>query len=57
MEKFTGNLMNTIESVVGRHIYEDIVTCEECGTEIVHLVCGDNQNDPNYRICSTCLTK
>lgn len=38
-------------------IYEDIVECEGCGTEITHLVCGrlDRNSDPDYRVCQSCV--
>ena len=35
-------------------IHEDIVTCEGCGAEIVHLICGNVTEDTNYRLCDSC---
>jgi hypothetical protein len=36
-------------------VYEDTVTCESCGANIVHLVCGPVTEDSNYRMCDACL--
>ena len=41
-------------------IVTDTVTCEGCGAEITHLVtagCGSVNlpDDPDYRICESCL--
>ena len=40
-------------------IYTDTVTCEGCGAEIDHILCGHDvvklsQQDPDYRICDAC---
>jgi hypothetical protein len=39
-------------------VHEDVVTCEACGAEIAHIVCGAGvTEDENYRTCDACLAE
>ena len=40
-------------------VHEDVVTCDGCGAEITHIVCGINfgENDPDYRTCDSCIAE
>lgn len=36
-------------------VHEDTVTCEGCGAEITHLICGAVTEDEDYRMCDACI--
>jgi uncharacterized protein CbrC (UPF0167 family) len=39
-------------------IHEDVVTCEYCGAEITHVICGAGvTEDEDYRICDACIAE
>ena len=43
-------------------IHTDTVTCEDCGAEIEHVLCGQDvvalaQSDPDYYRCADCIAQ
>jgi hypothetical protein len=47
-----------IHSEVSGMIHEDVVTCEGCGAEITHIVCGNGiPDDPDYYTCAACIAE
>ena len=37
-------------------VHEDIVSCESCGAEITHIICGSGVTpDDDYYTCNACI--
>lgn len=41
-------------------VHEDQVSCEGCGAEITHVICGyipSHDEDPDYYLCDECQSE